>query len=140
MPSSKVAADTAGYPDEISTTGRVASRGWHGDGMRGAKIGAACFRGFFLSRGSERHTRQHIYTHSHTLCRREEASGENLARVWHTGLPVKTCEGRHQMLFRTRLSRSAAHTPCLEKIETRERDYMVVRGESKSGMRRFASR
>ena len=46
---------------------------------------------------------------------------ENLARVWHTGLPVKTCEGRHQMLFRTRLSRSMAHTLCLREIETQEK-------------------
>jgi len=55
--------------------------------------------------------------------RRDGRRGEerDLARVWHTGLPVKTCEGRHQMIFRTRLSRSAAHTPRPGKIETRER-------------------
>jgi len=52
-----------------------------------------------------------------------------LARVWHTGLPVKTCKGRHQMLFRTRLSRSAAHTQYLGKIETGERIMVGERTE-----------
>lgn len=87
----------------------------------------SCFRGFFLSR--VRCTRIHIQTYiqTHAAYTHEdendarEGERENLARVWHTGLPVKTCEGRHQMLFRTRLSRSAAHTQCLGKIETGER-------------------
>lgn len=127
VPSSKAAADTAGYPGEISTTGRVASRGWHGDGMRGENRSRLFPRLLPFSRVRETRTPTHI--HTHTQYGREEANGENLARVWHTGLPVKTCEGRHQMLFRTRLSRSAAHTLCLGKIETRERDYMGEGGK-----------
>lgn len=87
-----------------------------------AKIGAVSAGS--SSQGSD----AHVYTHMHTLRdtahtykdENDAREGErgNLARVWHTGLPVKTCEGRHQMLFRTRLSRSAAHTQCLGKIET----------------------
>lgn len=81
----------------------------------------SCFRRFFLSRVRYIY---HTYTHcTHSEDENDVREGErgNLARVWHTGLPVKTCEGRHQMLFRTRLSRSAAHTQCLGKIETGER-------------------